>query len=136
MADTLQEILCERAGADVRVLLLYDAFGAQHLPPEYFDALRQAGVETEAHRPIRWYSLHKAHHRGHTRAVVIDGEIGYTGGFGIDDKWYGDGQHPGEWRETNVRFTGPAVAQLQAAFAAAWAEATGTLTTGDSFFPL
>jgi cardiolipin synthase len=62
--------------------------------------------------------------------VVIDGRIGWTGGFGIDDKWLGDGRSDGAWRETNVRFEGPAVRQLQAAFAAAWVEATGMMFTG------
>ena len=41
----------------------------------------------------------------------------------------------GQWRETNVRFEGPTVQRLQAAFASAWAEATGELLTGDMFFP-
>src|SRR6185436_3435924 len=56
--------------------------------------------------------------------------IGWTGGFGIDDKWLGDGHSPSSWRETNVRFEGPAVRQLQVTFAGSWAEATGTLFTG------
>jgi cardiolipin synthase len=64
------------------------------------------------------------------RGIVIDGRIGWTGGFGIDDKWLGDGHTGGGWRDTNVRFEGPAVRQLQAAFAAAWTEATGVLLTG------
>jgi cardiolipin synthase len=54
----------------------------------------------------------------------MDGRIGYTGGFELDDKWLGDGRRRGEWRETNVRFTGPAVAQLQATFLEEWTEAT------------
>jgi cardiolipin synthase len=76
----------------------------------------------------------KLSHRSHIRVVVVDGAIGYTGGFGLDDKWLGNGLNGG-WRETNVRFLGPAVAQLQATFAAGWAEATGELLTGDVFFP-
>jgi phosphatidylserine/phosphatidylglycerophosphate/cardiolipin synthase-like enzyme len=48
--------------------------------------------------------------------------VGWTGGFRIDDKWFGDGRTNGSWRETNVRFEGPAVRQLQAAFVAAWVE--------------
>ena len=64
------------------------------------------------------------------RGIVIDSRIGWTGGFGIDDKWFGDGRSNGSWRETNVRFEGPAVRQLQAAFAAAWVEATGVMFTG------
>ena len=42
---------------------------------------------------------------------------------------------PEQWRETNVRFYGPTVAALQAAFASGWAETTGELLTGDLFFP-
>jgi cardiolipin synthase len=68
--------------------------------------------------------------RSHVRGVVIDGRVGWAGGFGIDDKWLGDGRTGGSWRETNVRFEGPAVRQLQAAFAASWAEATGDLFSG------
>ena len=135
MADTLAEIIIERARAGVRVLFLFDAFGAQDLTDEYLDRLREAGVRVASFRPVHWYSLHKAQHRSHIRVVVVDGSIGYTGGFGIDDNWYGDGQADDEWRDTNVRFIGPAVAQLQATFAAGWVEATGELITGDMFFP-
>jgi cardiolipin synthase len=47
----------------------------------------------------------------------------------------GSGHSENEWRESNVRFEGPAVAQLQATFASGWAEAAGELITGDLFFP-
>jgi cardiolipin synthase A/B len=67
--------------------------------------------------------------------VVVDGRVGYTGGFGLADYWLGDGRHDGQWRESNVRFMGPAVAALQAAFASGWAETKGELLTGDLFFP-
>jgi cardiolipin synthase A/B len=135
VADTLQKYLMERARAKVRVLLLLDAFGSQNLKKEWREKLRAAGVEVATLRKLRWYSLHNASDRSHVRAVVVDGRVGYTGGFGLADYWLGDGRHDGQWRESNVRFEGPAVAQLQAAFAAAWAEATGELLTGDLFFP-
>ena len=81
-------------------------------------------------RPLRFSTLYVLQNRSHVRGIVIDGRVGWTGGFGIDDKWLGDGRTGGAWRETNVRFEGPAVRQLQAAFAAAWTEATGVLVTG------
>jgi cardiolipin synthase A/B len=135
VADTLQKYLMERARAKVRVLFLLDAFGSQNLKEEWHDSLRAAGVHVAILRKLHWYTLHSASERSHVRAVVVDGRIGYTGGFGLADYWLGDGRHDGQWRETNVRFEGPAVAQLQAAFAAAWAEANGELLTGDLFFP-
>jgi cardiolipin synthase A/B len=135
VADTMAKYLIDRAQHKVRVLLLLDAFGSQPLKREWRDSLKRAGVEVKWLRPLRWYTLQKAAQRSHVRVVVVDGKIGYTGGFGLADYWLGDGHHEDQWRETNVRFEGPTVAALQAAFAVAWAEATGELLTGDLFFP-
>jgi cardiolipin synthase len=135
VADTMAAVLKERARAGVRVLFVLDAFGSQNLKKEWADSLRAAHVELALLRQLHWYSLHNASDRSHVRVVVIDGEIGYTGGFGLADYWLGNGRAKDEWRETNVRFEGPAVMGLQAAFAAAWAECTGELIAGDTFFP-
>ena len=136
VTDEMRDHLAERARAGVRVLVLLDAFGSGPLLNTNFaQVLRAAGARVAWLRPIRWYTLNRAAMRSHVRVVVIDGHIGYTGGFGLADYWQGDGHHRNQWRESNVRFEGPAVASLQAAFASAWAEATGVLLTGDTFFP-
>ena len=69
--------------------------------------------------------MQKLQNRSHDRVVVVDGRVGFTGGFGIADKWLGNGHSKDQWRDTDVRFTGPAVSQLQATFAEGWVEATG-----------
>ena len=130
VADRLAEVLVERARAGVPVAFLYDAFGASDMPRAYWQRLRAGGVQAVAFRPLRFRTVWVVQNRAHTRAVVIDGRVGWTGGFGIDDQWLGDGRHPGQWRETAVRLEGPAVHQLQAAIVAAWAEATGELFSG------
>jgi len=135
VADRFAEVMCERAKAGVRVLFLLDAFGSAKLTEEYLQSLCDAGVEVAKFRPVNWYQLEKAYARSHIRVVVVDGCIGYTGGFGMDDKWLGNGSTPDQWRDTNVRFTGPSVLQLQATFATGWAEATGELLTGRELFP-
>ena len=135
VADTLAAVLKERARAGVRALLLLDAFGSQSLKKEWADDLLKAGVEVAVLRKLRWYSVHNAADRSHVRVVVVDGRIGYTGGFGLADYWLGDGHTKDQWRESNVRFEGPAVMELQAAFAAAWVEATGELLVDLKFFP-
>jgi cardiolipin synthase A/B len=135
VSDTMAAILKERARAGVRTLFLLDGFGSLRMPRSWVESLREAGVEVEVIRKLKWYTLHHATDRPHARAVVIDGRIGYTGGFGLADYWLGDGRQHGQWRETNVRFTGPAVMQLQSAFASAWAETRGELLTGELFFP-
>jgi cardiolipin synthase len=135
VADTMAKYLIERAQHKVRVLLLLDAFGSQPLKRDWIQKLKDSGVEVVWLRPLRWYTLQKAAQRSHVRVVVVDGKVGYTGGFGLADYWLGDGHHEDQWREMNARFEGPTVAALQAAFAGAWAEATGELLTGDMFFP-
>lgn len=134
MANTFQQILIERARAGVHVLLLVDAFGST-LEKEYMDALEQAGVETCVFRPLRLWHANTIQHRSHARVVCIDGEVGYTGGFGLADKWYGDGRSKDQWRDSSIRFTGPAVRQLQATFIACWGEAAGDLLIGPALMP-
>ncbi len=134
VADSMRDALIERARAGVRVLVMLDAFGAADIrKSDFVPSLRDAGATVVWFRPIRWYSLNRATTRSHARIVIIDGHIGYTGGFGLADYWLGDGIAKDKWRESNVRFEGPAVAGLLAAFAASWVEATGVLLSGSEF---
>ena len=138
VADTMQRYLMERARHGVRVLLLMDAFGSGPLKNQrerWEDPLRAAGVNVAWLRPMHWWNLNKTNFRSHVRVVVADGRVGWTGGFGLADYWLGDGRRKDQWRESNVRFQGPTVMELQGMFAAGWAEATGDLLAGDLFFP-
>jgi cardiolipin synthase len=67
--------------------------------------------------------------------LVVDGQLGFTGGSGVGPKWMGDGRTEGRWRETDVRIEGPIVSRLQGAFVENWLEATGNVLGGDSYFP-
>ena len=132
-ADTLASILAARARDGVSVHFIYDAYGSD-LSDAYLGRLRDAGVQVRELRPIHPLALSKAQHRSHVRAIVIDGTVGYTGGFAIASNWRGDGDSPDEWRDTSVRLTGPVVNQLQSAFAAAWGEVAGVLLAGPAYF--
>ncbi len=134
MADTFRDILLERARAGVKILFLVDAFGSA-LDKEYMDSLEQAGIGTCVFRPLRVWSANTIQHRSHARVICIDGKIGWTGGFGLADKWYGNGRDKDQWRDSNIRFSGPAVRQLQATFASCWGEAAGELLIGPMLFP-
>jgi cardiolipin synthase len=54
-------------------------------------------------------------YRNHRKIIVIDGEIGYTGGFNIGDE-YIESKEFGEWQDTHLRITGDFVYGLQATF--------------------
>lgn len=103
--------------------------------------MRRAGCKLEQFRRVRApqivlpWKLLQYNYRNHRRVLVIDGRIGFTGGYGISDAWLGDGRTQDHWRDTNARVEGPAVKYLQAAFTDSWLETTGNILGGGEFFP-
>src|SRR5690606_31197520 len=134
VTDWLKTLLMRKAREGVKVMFLRDGFGCRRLSDAYLDSLRSVGIEIATVRPIKWYSMHSALHRSHVRSVILDHRVAFTGGFGFADKWL-DGEGVPGWRETTVRFTGPAVVQLAGAFAAGWTDATGQLVVSTGLFP-
>src|SRR5713101_5174840 len=125
--------LSERARAGIEVRLLVDGFGSSL--GVLADEMRTAGVRVAVYKPLRIYSLDRVGHRTHRRILVVDGQIGFSGGFAIDDRWRGDARGPTEWRETNIRVEGPVVSQLQRVFFEDWVHTTGEVLHGGKQFP-
>src|SRR5256885_7746438 len=71
--------------------------------------------------------------RNHRKVAVVDGRIGITGGFGVDDRWLGNGEDEDHWRDTNVSVEGTAVSDMQEAFAEDWQEAGGGVLPPEDF---
>lgn len=133
-AVRLVEAICERCRAGIRAHVLLDGFGSLKMPPELRQQLEQAGCEVATFRPLRPWSLDEANNRNHRRILVVDGQVGFTGGSGASSKWMGNGRRDGHWRETDARLEGPAVNDLQGAFVENWLEATGSVLGGDGYF--
>lgn len=135
VADQLVGAFIERCKAGVQLSILFDAHGSKGLPDRYLTGLGDAGCSVVPEfRPLRAWRLEETNKRNHRRVMVVDGRVGFTGGYGIDDTWDGDGRTEGHWRETNVRLEGPVVHQLQAAFLEHWRESTGSLLGGVDYF--
>ena len=117
------QALIERAGAGVRVRLVYDWLGCQgKASRHYWRALRAGGVDVRCFnpphfaRPIGWLQ------RDHRKLLAVDGEVGFITGLCIGRDWAGDpdrGRAP--WRDTGVEIRGPALVDMEAAFAQVWA---------------
>ncbi len=129
-SDRVSAALMERARAGVRCLILVDAFGSPDFEKDVAPGLTRAGCEVRIFRPLPGSDKLARNHR---KIVVVDGLTAFTGGFGIRDNWLGDGVHGEGWRDSNVRFTGPAVSDAQQAFAENWQEAGGALLPADDF---
>jgi cardiolipin synthase A/B len=123
IAIRFAEALAERARQGVAVRVLLDAWGAAPMRQELIRTMREGGVDLRWFRPLRRWPIWRAAQRTHRKVLVVDGRVGFTGGVGIAEEWCGDARHPGEWRDTHFRVTGPAVRGLRAAFIGNWAEA-------------
>jgi cardiolipin synthase len=141
LAEQFAHSFAERCAAGVRVHILLDSHGSSEVPEEIPEIMRRAGCKLEYFRRIHAphiilpWKLLRYNYRNHRRILVIDGRIGFTGGYGISDAWLGDGRTADHWRDTNVRIEGPAVKHLQGAFIDSWLETTGELLGGDGFLP-
>lgn len=126
--------LDRRARAGVRVMVLLDAVGAADIGDEIMHTLEQH-CHVAWYNPLRWQTIGSFNNRTHRKSLIIDGAVAYTGGAGIADHWRGQARHPGEWRDVQVRFAGPAVAALQGGFATNWQKSTGELVSGAAYYP-
>ncbi len=117
-------IACARRGVTVR--FLFDAVGCHKLPETYLEALREAGVEmVNIHTKTGPKNRFQINFRNHRKTVVVDGEIGFTGGLNVGDEYMSRDAYFGNWRDTHCRLSGPIVNQLQLVFAEDWYWATG-----------
>ena len=123
--------MIEASRRGVQVRLLVDAQGSRlgSLRKE----LEDAGVICKDYRPIPRYAVFGR--RTHRKLMVIDGRIGYTGGFCIDKRWLGNARDKSEWHDSSVRVTGPVVSQMQEIFTEDWTFTTGEILAGDLFYP-
>ncbi|HET7712277.1 MAG TPA: cardiolipin synthase [Thermoanaerobaculia bacterium] len=132
---TFAEALAERARAGVHVKVVLDAVGSGGMSSTLIDFLVRNGIDIEWYHPLRWYTISRFNHRTHRKLLIVDGEIGFSGGVGIADSWLGDADSKDHWRETVVRVEGPVVTQMQFAFMDNWVKSRGELLTGLAYFP-
>lgn len=117
----LRDVLLERAQNGVKIRLIYDAVGCAKLPKTYLQTLRDGGVEVvNAHARGGPKSKFQINLRNHRKTVVVDGEVGFTGGLNMGDEYMGEDPKFGLWRDTHARIMGPVVLQLQLVFVEDW----------------
>ena len=135
IGKSFAEALSDRAKSGVKVHVILDWIGSQKMDESQLDSLRRAGVEVERYHEPKWYTINRLNNRTHRKLLVVDGRVGFTGGVGIADKWSGNAQDAEHWRDTHYRIEGPAVAQMQAAFADNWTKITGRVLHTPDYFP-
>ena len=139
IANALFDLLAKKAEEGVEIRALFDSFGNSSnnkpLNKKHLKAIRAKGIEIEEFDPIRFPWINHAFRRDHRKIIVIDGEIGYTGGMNIADYYINGLPKIGEWRDIHIRMEGNAVECLQDIFLDMWNETTNQNIQGEKYYP-
>ncbi len=136
------DALAGRARAGVRVCVVYDWLGS-HGADQLWKTLRASGAQVQGFNPPRWRRPLGWISRDHRKTIAIDGRAGFVSGLCVSAKWRGNpGRRLEPWRDTGVEIRGPAVADLERAFAQVWIASGGEpladelLTSAEAIAPV
>jgi cardiolipin synthase len=128
------QALAERARAGVRVHVLHDWLGCLgQSRARFWQPLREAGGEVRVYNPFDPLSPFGWVNRDHRKLLTVDGRIGFVSGVCVSALWLGDtarGRDP--WRDTGIAVHGPAVTDLENAFADTWKMLGEPIEPGDA----
>lgn len=139
IGNRVLKALEERAAAGVDVLVIYDALGSRSLKSSFFKPLKKLGGKAEPFFGSKLPIINlRFNYRNHRKIVIIDGKIGYTGGFNVGDEYLGEYKKFGYWRDTHLKIQGNSVLALQSRFLMDWNAAVPKhkLEYNENYFPL
>lgn len=138
IGNKLLNVLTERAQAGVRVRVIYDLWGSHGRHNRLYRELKAAGGQVEAFLMPWWMPFtFRLNNRMHRKLAVIDGNVGYIGGFNVGDQYLGKSKRFGYWRDTHLRIVGDAVLAMQSRFFLDWNATTKQekLSFSNQYFP-
>jgi len=127
--------LAEKASQGVEVRLLLDGMGTFRTSKRMFRPLTDAGGQLCIFLPPRFFRVNFQNHR---KQCVIDGKIGYIGGFNIGDEYMGQKKRFGKWRDLHIRIHGEAAKELELHYIMDWnfAAPKRKIIASDKYFPI
>ena len=133
----MKELLARKAAEGVDVRVVYDDLGSfGFINHRFARSMEAIGVKCRAFNPMIPVLSVLMNNRDHRKITVVDGRVGFTGGYNLADEYFNITHPYGQWKDTGVRLTGGAVKSLTATFLQMWI-ATGDTDEGDysRFFP-
>ena len=117
----IKDVLIERARAGVEVRLFYDDVGSVgFINPQFIKEMRQNGVECRVFNPLIPVVNLFMNNRDHRKITVIDGKVGFTGGYNLANEYFNVTHPYGYWKDTGIRLSGDAVRTLTLLFLEMW----------------
>ena len=121
MFNSILEILEEKAKQGIDVRLIYDDVGCiVTLPHNYKNTLEAKGIKCRVFNPIKPFFTRRLNNRDHRKIVVIDGDVGFTGGINLADEYINEYEKHGYWKDAGIMLKGDAVWNLTVMFLSMW----------------
>ena len=134
MWNRVLEILVDKVQQGVEVKLLYDDIGCMAtLPGDYTKRLRKMGIDAHKFNKVIPRMTVAYNNRDHRKILVVDGQVGYTGGINLADEYINHIVRFGHWKDGGVRLEGRAVKALTRLFLMNWYINRGEITDFDRY---
>lgn len=128
LGKKLCSLLAKKASEGIEVRVLLDHVGSRFISKRQINSLKASGCEVAFFFPSKVKYLNfQANYRNHRKIVVIDGSIGYLGGFNVGDEYISKSKKFGFWRDTHLRIEGDSIISLQIRFFLDWRHASKKL---------
>lgn len=117
----IQKVLEDRVKAGVEVRVFYDDLGSIFFINRDFDRqLEAAGIKCKVFNPFMPILNFFLNNRDHRKITVIDGEVGFTGGYNLANEYFNLTRPYGQWKDTGIKISGDAVQSLTLMFLEMW----------------
>lgn len=134
MWNRILEILVDKVQQGVEVKLLYDDIGCMAtLSGDYTKRLRKMGIDAHKFNKVIPRMTVAYNNRDHRKILVVDGQVGYTGGINLADEYINHIVRFGHWKDGGVRLEGGAVKALTRLFLMNWYINRGEITDFDRY---
>lgn len=151
VGNKFAELMLQKQAQGVQVNLIYDSIGSLGTPKEFFQRLRDGGINVLEFNPVNPLKVrreYRLNQRDHRKILIVDGVTAFTGGINVSDvyskssssRWRGSSATGGDptkeaWRDTQVQIQGPAAADFQRLFMDTWARQKGAPLAQRNYFP-
>jgi len=117
----IEDILRTKAANGVEVRVLYDDMGSiGFLSKPFTKRLQAHGIKCRVFNPLRPVLNVFMNNRDHRKITVVDGQVGFTGGYNLAEEYFNLTHPYGQWKDSGIRLQGQAVRSLTLIFLEMW----------------
>ena len=141
------QVLLEKQKQGIQVNLIRDSAGTFNTPNEFFQKLKDSGINVLEFNPLNPLISRKdwtLNQRDHRKLLIVDGRTAFLGGINISSVYSGgsfsqSSHKPSNgnlaWRDTDLQLKGPVVAEFQKLFLSTWEKQKGQALVAKNYYP-